>query len=213
MLFILKDDVAYECECRNARIAEDKLKMSGISEEFRLKTLKNFDYEKDIRLMEAFTKVKTYLAEFEKDKNNRKNSIMLLGQVGSGKTHLAIAISNELLDKSVGVIYMPYRESIISLKQSVMDNENYQREIRKYKNAQVLFIDDLFKGAITISDINIMYEIINYRYFKNMPIIVTCEKNLDDIMQIDEAIGSRLYEMSKTTVEIIGKKLNYRIFG
>ena len=140
--------------------------------------------------------------------------MMFLGQVGSGKTHLAMAISNSLLDKGIGVIYMPYRDSITNLKQSIRDAENYQREINIYKNSQTLIIDDLFKGKITESDTNIMYEIINYRYFKNLPIIVTSEKTVDDLIEIDEAIGSRLYEMSKNYIAtMMGENLNYRIHG
>lgn len=215
MLFIIQeDDTAKECECRQVRIAEEKLKASGISEEFRKKTFDNFDYERSVEIMEAFMKAKSYSKNFEKIRATRKNSIMFIGQVGSGKTHLAIAISNILLDKGIGVIYMPYRDSITSLKQTICDEENYQREISKYKNAQVLMIDDLFKCKITDSDIKIMYEIINYRYFKNLPIITTSEKIIDDLIEIDEAIGSRLYEMSKNyVVTILGSNLNYRIYG
>ena len=168
MLFVIQDDgTAKECECRSLRIAEEKLKASGVSEEFRKKTFDNFNYERSIEVMEAFMKAKSYSKNFEKIRVTRKNSVMFIGQVGSGKTHLAIAISNILLDKGIGVIYMPYRDSITNLKQSITDSENFQREISKYKNAQVLLIDDLFKGAITKSDINIMYEIVNYRYFKS----------------------------------------------
>lgn len=215
MLFIIQPDgTAKECECRSLRIAEEKLKASGVSEEFRKKTFYNFNYERSIEIMEAFIKAKSYSKNFEKIRVTRKNSVMFIGQVGSGKTHLAIAISNILLDKGIGVIYMPYRDSITNLKQSITDSENFQREISKYKNAQVLLIDDLFKGAITKSDINIMYEIVNYRYFKSLPIITTSEKTIDDLIEIDEAIGSRLYEMSKNYVaEIAGEKLNYRIYG
>ena len=215
MLFIIQDDgTAKECECRSLRIAEEKLKASGVSEEFRKKTFDNFNYERSIEVMEAFMKAKSYSKNFEKIRVTRENSVMFIGQVGSGKTHLAIAISNILLEKGIGVIYMPYRDSITNLKQSITDSENFQREISKYKNAQVLLIDDLFKGAITKSDINIMYEIVNYRYFKSLPIITTSEKTIDDLIEIDEAVGSRLYEMSKDYVaEIVGKKLNYRIYG
>lgn len=215
MLFVIQDDgTAKECECRSLKIAEEKLKASGVSEEFRKKTFDNFNYERSVEVMEAFMKAKSYSKNFEKIRVTRKNSVMFIGQVGSGKTHLAIAISNILLDKGIGVIYMPYRDSITNLKQSITDSENFQREISKYKNAQVLLIDDLFKGAITKSDINIMYEIVNYRYFKSLPIITTSEKTIDDLIEIDEAIGSRLYEMSKNyAAEIAGEKLNYRIYG
>lgn len=215
MLFIIQEDgSAKECECRALRIAEEKLKASGVSEEFRKKTFDNFDYERNIETMESFFKAKSYSKNFEEIRATRKNSIMFVGQVGSGKTHLAIAISNILLDKGIGVIYMPYRDSITNLKQSILNEENYQREINKYKNAQVLMIDDLFKGRITESDINIIYEILDYRYFKNLPVIVTSEKTIDELVEIDEAIGSRLYEMSKNYVAtMIGDKLNYRMYG
>lgn len=214
-LFILQDDnTAKECECRKLRIAEDKLRESGVSEEFRNKTFKNYDYEFSTEHMKAFLIAKNYSKNFNNTRDTRKNSTMLIGQVGSGKTHLAMAIANGLLDDLIGVIYMPYRTSITNLKQNITNEENYQKEIRLYKTAEVLLIDDLFKGKITESDVNIIYEIVDYRYFKSLPIIITTEKSIDDLVEIDEAIGSRLYEMSKNSLVIMkGKKLNYRLYG
>lgn len=214
-LFIeLKDGSYAPCECREIRIAENKLKASGISEEFRKMRFENFNFEKSMDVMEAYLKAKNYSKNFDQIRVARSNSIMLAGQVGSGKTHLALAVANELLDKSIGVIYMPYRSSITKIKQCITDEENYQREVSLYKDAQILLIDDLFKGRITESDINIMYEIIDYRYFKSLPIIVTTEKNVDELLGIDEAIGSRLYQISKNNlVTLKGAELNYRMHG
>ena len=73
---------------------------------------------------------------------------------------------------------MPYRDNIISLKQNMMDEEYYRKSINKFKKAKVLLIDDLFKGSITGSDVNIMFEIINYRYLNGLPLIVSCERVL-----------------------------------
>ncbi|WP_373601578.1 ATP-binding protein [Paraclostridium bifermentans] len=215
MMFIELEDGSFgSCECRKIRIAEDKLKASGVSEEFRKKRFENFNYENSIESMEAYVKTKNYSKNFNIIKLSNNNSIMLLGQVGSGKTHLAMAVSNIMLDNSIGVIYMPYRSVITRIKQSVTDEENYQKEVNIYKNAEVLLIDDLFKGRITEADINIIYEIVDYRYFKNLPMIITTEKTIEDLVEIDEAIGSRLYEKSKNyIIEMKGKKLNYRIYG
>lgn len=215
MLFVELEDGSFSpCECRQLRIAEDKLKASGVSEEFRNMRFENFNYESSLETMEAYATAKSYSKSFKEIRVARQNSIMLMGQVGSGKTHLAMAISNTLLDSSVGVIYMPYRSIITKIKQSITDEENYQREVNKYKEAQVLFIDDLFKGRITEADINVMFEIVDYRYFKKLPIIVTTEKTIDELLEIDEAIGSRLYEMSKGyMVTMKGNKLNYRVYG
>lgn len=213
-LFVEVDGGFIECECRELRIAEDKLKASGLSEEFRKMRFDNFDYSKSIDLMNAFKNAKEYSKSFKTIRIERQNSIIFTGQVGSGKTHLGMAASNALLDASIGVIYMPYRNTITKLKQTVMDEVNYQKEMSKYKNAAVLFIDDLFKGKITESDVNIMYEIVDYRYLKGLPFIITTEKTIEDLIDIDEAIGSRLYEISKEyIVRFKGNKLNYRIYG
>lgn len=130
------------------------------------------------------------------------------------KPIFSLAIANELMDDGVGVVYMSYREVVTKLKQNIMDEAYYNRVINRYKNARVLLIDDLFKGRISDSDVNIIFEIVNHRYFNNLPIIVSSEKSVDELIGIDEAIGSRLVEMSKNyLVKISGKKLNFRIYG
>ena len=64
------------------------------------------------------------------------------------------------------------------------------------------------------SDVNIIFELVNHRYFNNLPVIVSSEKSFEELIEIDEAIGSRLIEMSKGYgIEIRGKRLNYRIYG
>ena len=57
-----------------------------------------------------------------------------------------------------------------------------------------------------------MYEIVNYRYMNNMPIIISTEKSLNDLLIFDEAIGSRLIEMCRRNIiQLQGKELNYRL--
>lgn len=213
LTFILKEDMAVPCYCRALREAKDILKSSGISDEFSKKTFDSFNYTYDIQVIDAYRKAREYVKKFDEIKNSRRNSIMFLGQVGSGKTHLSLAIANSLMNDCVGVLYMPYRDVITRIKQNVMDKEVYERIVGRYKNAKVLLIDDLFKGSISKSDVNIMFEIVNFRYFNNLPMIVSCEMGIDEILDVDEAVGSRLYEMSRGyLVELRGKKLNYRIY-
>ena len=42
-----------------------------------------------------------------------------------------------------------------------------------------------------------MFEIVNFRYFNNLPIIISCEMGIDQTLDVDEAVDSRSYEMSK----------------
>lgn len=138
---------------------------------------------------------------------------MLCGQVGSGKTHLSVALALNFLNKAIKVVYMPYRDKITSLKQNMLDDEYYKKLVWKYQTCEVLLIDDLFKGKINDSDINIMFEIINYRYLNQLPIIVSTEFTVEKLLTFDEAIGSRIYEMCKDYIVEVEKNKdnNYRL--
>jgi len=108
---------------------------------------------------------------------------------------------------------MPYRDVITKIKQNMIDEEYYQKTISKYQLCEVLLIDDLFKGKINESDINIIFEIINYRYLNYLPVIVSSEFSIDRLLAFDEGVGSRIYEMSKDYVVEIEKDIgnNYRL--
>jgi len=157
-----------------------------------------------------------YYKNFTQIRNNKQNSIAFIGAVGSGKTHLTVAIGlNILKNKKVSVVYFNYRETITSLKQNMLDEEFYKKQLNKYQTAKVLLIDDMLKGKTTDSDKNIMFEIINYRYINRLPIILSSEHDMSELLNFDEAIGSRIYEMCKDYLVEVQKdiKNNYRLRG
>lgn len=212
--YILINDEALPCSCKEIRQAKRILDESGISEEFSKKTFDNFDYSISMQTMNSYTIARSYVRDFDKIKNSRKNSVIFMGSVGGGKTHLSLAIANELMKKGVGVVYMGYRDCIIRFKQNIMDASAYESMMSRYKNCKVLLIDDLFKGSITSSDLNVIFEIVNHRYFNNFPMIISSEKRREELIKIDEAIGSRILEMcGDYSVELKGSRLNYRIYG
>lgn len=204
-----------ECECMQTVIAQDMLKRSGISEKFQKKGFKNFND----RGMDVLKKAKEmglqYCKEFLQIRNSRRNSILYQGQVGSGKTHLSMAICNNIMTvHHVGCFYMSYREEITKIKQTVTDTANYEYTTRRFKNAPVLMIDDLLKGKNSDADVNILFEIINHRYLNNLPMVISTEKSTDELLNFDEGTMSRLIEMTRGyQIEIIGREYNYRLHG
>lgn len=188
------------------------MKRSGISVEFQKKTFDNFKAKGDSRLTNAKTKAMQYVEHFTETEHDRYNSIMFCGQVGSGKTHLGIAICGALMNSGVAVIYMAYRNAVTKIKQVMTDEPEYNRVLRPYMQTRVLYIDDLLKGRVTESDVNILYEIVNYRYMNNLPMIISTEKSIEGLLEFDEAIGSRLIGMCRRNiVQLQGKDLNYRL--
>lgn len=203
---------ARPCVCIEESHIKKPWREAGINIETSNQTFRNFIpwNEPSKRAKEIAIR---YFKDFEVIRKTRNNSILLCGQVGSGKTHLSIALGINLLRKNVRVMYMPYREIITKAKQNIMDEESYDKLITKYKSCEVLLLDDLFKGKPTPSDINIIFEIVNYRYLNHLPMIISSESMVSDLIKIDEAIGSRIYEMVRgylVEIEKIGMEGNFR---
>ncbi|SFA70692.1 DNA replication protein DnaC [Clostridium frigidicarnis] len=200
-----------QCECLKKEIVKRQWNNSGINIETATQTFNTFKAWNDSSKVAKETAIE-YFQNFKKIRKNKQNSIMLCGQVGSGKTHLSIALAINFMKKGYKVVYMPYRDVITKVKQNMTDEEYYKKTISKYQVAEILLIDDLYKGKINESDINIMFEIINYRYLNRLPIIVSSEFVMERMLNFDEGIGSRIYQMCKDyIIEIEGKENNYRL--
>ncbi|OMP67053.1 ATP-binding protein [Domibacillus epiphyticus] len=213
-----------QCECVKKIRINRLMKSSEITDEFKLLGFQNFKTKgKAVIVADMKECAMDYYKEFEKIRSKRANSMALLGQPGSGKTHLMMAISNNLIvKKGVSVHYFPYVEGFNDLKE---DFEQIAPKLERMKNADVLFIDDLFKPVgrgvnrkprATEWQIEQMYAVINYRYLNHLPILVSSELDVDQMDEVDEALGSRIYEMCQDfTVVIEGdrKILNYRLVG
>lgn len=204
--------LAITCDCRKVEKLRHEWKASGINTEMSKHKFSNFEIWNEASQKSKDTAL-AYFNDFDEVKDSRRNSILFCGQVGSGKTHLSVALAINFLEKKTKVVYMPYRDVITKIKQNIIDSEYYTKTIRKYKVCEILLIDDLFKGKINESDINIMFEIINYRYLKFLPIIVSSEFSIDRLLAFDEGVGSRIFEMCKDYVVEVEKDIhnNYRL--
>ncbi|MNM25420.1 DNA replication protein DnaC [compost metagenome] len=188
------------------------MKTSKITPEFQSKGFKNFVQEgRPKAVLDALKAAWNYAHDLD-DRNIPNKSIALLGRPGCGKTHLLMAISNNLLSKGTQVLYFPFVEGFNEIKSNL---DTLEQRIQQLQQAQVLYIDDLFKGRKEITDFVIeqTFAIINYRYLEKKPILISSEKTIAELCEIDEAIGSRINEMCWDYLVILkgGIELNYRL--
>lgn len=211
-IFKIQDgyEVAVACSCLEKKQSVEKMARSGLTEAFKQRTFKTFIVNNEWQL-EAKAKAMDYSKNFKET----KASLMLSGQPGSGKTHIGVATMLRLIENNTGCVYREYISMLTDLKQTSMDEEEYIRSLEKYINPPVLFLDDFLKGEPTIADRKHVYKIINTRYLKSMPMIISTEKSVKEILNWDEAIGSRIIEMCQGNVIEFPRGLenNYRLRG
>lgn len=215
-----------DCECEKLKIAKNIMAGSEITKEFEAMTFANFiTGDTNEIVVEMKTKALNYYKEFPNIEKDDKNSIALLGQAGVGKTHLLTALSNSFIKKRLKrVLYFPYVEGFDGLRN---DFDKLQDKLESMKKADILFIDDLFKPVTktdkfgervkvpraTEWELEKMYSVINNRYMNKKPIFISSELSFDEMFMLDEALGSRIYQMCKNYFVTVDKDLalNYRL--
>ena len=183
------------CKCRKIRRAIRRLNKSGLKH-----LIEDYTFER-YKAEEAWQKaVKDAALRFVEDEDH--NWFFIGGATGCGKTHICTAISGHYLNRGKEVRYMLWRDDVVNLRGNA-DPEVREKAMREFKEAEVLYIDDLFKSgkkdgepqSPTVSDINVAFELLNYRY--NNPELVTIissECRTQDVLDIDEATGGRIVE-------------------
>ena len=198
-------DVRADCECIVVRDSLKRARNSGLGN-----ILTDYSFEKYIAKEVWQEKLKNKAQQFCTDDSAKW--FFIGGQVGCGKTHLCTAISNYYINSGYNLMYMVWVEDSKKIK-AVANDPSYQTEINKFKNADVLYIDDFLKvrggEQPTSADINLAFEIINHRLMNPEQItIISSEKNLDEIAEYDEATMSRIFQLTGDYKFNIGKDKN-----
>lgn len=180
-----------ECECAVKRRNALRIKRSGLADVMSRYTFKTYKTpDKQTAAIKAAAL--RYVAE------SRGEWFVIVGRPGSGKTHVCTAIVGKLIEGGKNCKYMLWRDEVRELKALVNDNSAYRERMNLLKNVDVLYIDDFFKGrTVSDGDLNVAFELLNARYNARKRTIISGERTIGAIMDIDEAIGSRIYERSK----------------
>lgn len=178
----------------------------GISERYKRRTFKSFD-KNNSACRKAYNAIKSYADNFPNIRGSEKNSLFLYGGCGCGKTHLACAVANQLRG-TVKCRFTTFEDLLLRIKKTYDKNaEEKDADVRQeYKDAELLIIDDMAKEKSTDFSTSILFDIVNYRYEKLLPIIVTANHDRQTLIERltpvggdktkAEAIVSRLFEMS-----------------
>lgn len=135
----------------------------------------------------------------------KMNSLYIHGSVGTGKTHLAAAMANELIEHGKRVVYTKFADLCRALKNAYEKDskETEDSVLHRYRACPMLIIDDLGKEKPGEWSAAILYDIIDYRYRNLLPTVITSNFALENAParlapapadSTAEAIVDRLYE-------------------
>ena len=186
----------WELMRRDARVAS-LLEKSGLSKRLRRYTFANFKPYVSPEAARAVEKVEEYLAHWEENRENGRG-LYFCGGIGTGKTHLAVAVMNELIQrKRVPSLFVTVPELLDNLRGAYNDpGRDLDEWMAAVKNADFLVLDDLGSERPTEWVQERIFVIVNHRYRGALPTVFTSNIGPKDLAaQLGERTASRIIAM------------------
>ena len=138
----------------------------------------------------ALNYCQTYAARFSQNSPN----LLFMGHTGLGKTHLALAIADAVLEGGHDVLYTSAAALAAQLGREHFDYSTKDEWLAACQEADLLILDDLGTEYITPLTISVLYELINTRMLTHRPTIYTT--NITDqtvfMARYTEKVASRM---------------------
>lgn len=141
-------------------------------------------------LQNAYDACQTYAQSLE-------GWLMMQGPYGCGKTHLAAAIANRSVSQGVPTLFLTVPDLLDSLRFTYdSDETSFEERFEEIRNAPLLILDDFGTQSATPWAREKLFQILNYRYINQMPLVITTNLPLEEL---EGRIRSRLSDPGLVT--------------
>lgn len=157
-----------------------------------LSTFESFDleyYDKSINpkvktspyehMSKVFRLCQNYADNFSKN----SESILMSGETGLGKTHLSLAIANEVIKKGYGVVYASAPPIISKLEKEYFSSDKDDSLFSMLADCDLLIIDDLGTEFYSQFAVSQFYNLFNSRMLSNKPIIINTNLTITELKE------------------------------
>jgi len=189
------------CTCRSGQLKQqarnDLYKMSNLDELTHL-TFENFEPRGQIGLgpaqADSLERAYNHACQFA---GKLEGWLVLQGHYGCGKTHLAAAVANFVVDIGVPTLFLTVPDLLDSLRFSYNNPESsFEERFEDIRRCPLLIMDDFGTENATPWAQEKLFQILNYRYINNLPLLITTNLSLN---QLEGRIRSRLQDPELVT--------------
>jgi DNA replication protein DnaC len=207
---------AERCVCAAATRMHDLKENANIPPNYQLASLDNFQMPADNPVARqglgtVLMQVRSFTREFP---TATRPGMLLIGEPGTGKTHLAVAAMRALLDKGHECLFFDYQNLLDRIRSGydaasgAADREAYRAAL----DAEVLLLDDLGAHRVTDWVEDTVTAIITHRCNQKKPLIATT--NLTDEERVKDFAmpgGEKKTIRERTLAEMIGTRARSRL--
>lgn len=197
--YIVIDNIAQKCDCHKGKKALpakfNKVFLADFSLEYYPEVIIDPENSPETYLDKAKKLLKAAEALVE-DVAEGGKGLLIEGPVGSGKTHLACGIYNELASKGVETEFFVVPDFLEQSKEDMFSFGEGKGVFNRAKKVKVLILDDLGAHNYTAWSVNQLYSLINYRLNNELTTVITTNLTLSEIdTLLDQRIASRITDM------------------
>jgi DNA replication protein DnaC len=177
---------AITCDCRLDEIRERNF--ADLQRFSNLEALRHLTFETFNSGVPGVAKAYQVAREFVEDP---RDWLVFFGGFGAGKTHLAAAIANALVEQHTRVLFQVVPDLLDHLRSAFHPSSEvrYDELFEAVKTVHVLVLDDLAEESQTAWAKEKLFQLFNHRYNHRLPPVVTTNRPAD---LIDDRIWSRL---------------------
>jgi len=199
------------CDCQLRARADAMFAAARIPKRYEHCELSNYEFEgSQLHLAPARMAACRFVEEYPVD----KTGLLLVGTIGTGKTHLAVGIAKSLIrEKGIPCLFYDYRKLLKEIQNSY--NSSVQTTelalLKPVFDAEVLVLDEL--GAVRPSEWvwDTVSLILNTRYNDNRTTITTANFSDEPAAAVARSLSPARAARDETLGDRIGERMRSRL--
>ena len=114
--------------------------------------------------------------------HKQKGWLLIQGRYGCGKTHLAAAIANFAVEMEIPTLFITVPDLLDTLRYTYQDpSATFEERFEEIRRIPLLILDDFGTQNATSWAQEKLFQILNYRYINQLPLVITTNLSLEEI--------------------------------